>query len=144
MAVYSCSNLLGCRTLLDWTRISSELPQLFRSEGDISAWRRNQIIYCALQGAVLFRVCVAKYKQQYVLLEGRQELQVLMDFVVCAAALDRHGWKGSLPFPVDKEQLIFSDIPLCDKERLLSIEIPHSDFIVTTEKEMESLQAYYK
>lgn len=144
MAIYSCGNLLGCRTLLDWTQVRSELPGLFSGKRDVSARRKNLIIYFALQKAAPFHVCIAAHNGQYMLLHGEEELQILLDFILFGALLERSRWTDPLPFPGKEDRLAFSDISLSGQERLLSTKIPHCDFSVGTRKELESLQICYR
>lgn len=143
MAIYAHKNLLGCRTILDWTVAKEELPQLFDGKGDLSAQRRDTVIYFALQNTALFHVCVASYKGQYQLLHGAQELHVLLDFILCGAPLIRNSWTLPLPFPGKGEQCFFSSLTIQMRERLLSTKIPHCDLSVDTVPEMECLRAHY-
>lgn len=144
MAIYSCDNLLGCKTLLDWAQVKSELPQLFSGKREVSDRRKNLVVYFALQDAAPFHVCVAAHNGQYMLLHGGEELQILLDFILCGAPLERSRWTGPLPFPGTENRLTFADIPLGCQERLLATRIPHCDFSVGTEKELESLRIYYR
>ncbi len=143
MAIYPCNNLLGCQTLLDWTQVKKELPHLFHDAKPINIQSKNLILYFALQKVAPFHVCIVAYKDQYMLLHGKVELQILLDFILCDTSLERSQWISPHPFPSKKKNLSFWNLPLSHKERILATRIPHCDFCVTAEDELELLQSYY-
>lgn len=142
MAIYSCNNLLGCQTLLDWAQVKSELPQLFSGKEIANIQHKNLILYFAMQKIAPFHVCIVTYKEQYMLIHGEEELRILLDFVLCGTSLEKCQWTILQPFP-GRERLTFSDLPLSCKERMLATKIPHCDFSVSTGWELELLQSYY-
>lgn len=141
MAIYPHNNLLGCTTIQDWTIVKEELPQLFDGKSCLSTQRREAIIYFALQKTALFHVCVVSYSGRYQLLHGAQELQVLLNFILCGTPLIRDTWTLPLPFPVEGDQCTFASLSMQMRERLLATRIPHYDFSISTAQEMECL--YY-
>lgn len=143
MAIYPHKNLLGCRTVQDWTVVKEELPQLFDDRRRLNAKRRDAVIYFALQKTALFHVCIASYKGQYRLLHGTQELLALLDFILYGAPLTRNTWTLPLPFPGDGEQCTFSSLSMQMREQLLATRIPHCDVSVGTIGELECLSSYY-
>lgn len=143
MAIYSHKNLLGCTTIQDWTIVKKELPQLFNSRNGLNARNRETLIYFALQKTALFHVCIASYRGQYWLLHGTQELQILLDFILCGTSLMRNTWTLPLPFPGEGAQCTFSNLSMQMRERLLATKIPHCDLSVSTAQEMECLYAHY-
>lgn len=143
MAIYPHKNLLGCKTIQDWTIVKEELPQLFDSTRGINAQRRDAVIYFALQRTALFHVCVVSYKGQYRLLKGARELQYLFDFIICGVPLIRDTWTLPLAFPMEGTQCTFSSLSMQMREHLLSTKIPHCDLSVSTTQEMKYLCAYY-
>lgn len=143
MAIYPHNNLLGCRTIQDWTIVKEELPQLFDGKSGLNAQRREMIIYFALQKTALFHVCVVSYRGHYQLLHGTQELQVLLDFILCGTPLIRDTWTLPLPFPGEGAQCTFASLSMQMRERLLATRIPHYDFSIGTAQEMECLCMHY-
>lgn len=143
MAIYPHRNLLGCKTIQDWTIVKEEMPQLFDSRNGINARHRETVIYFALQKTALFHVCIASYKGQYWLLHGTQELQALLDFILHGVPLIRNTWTLPLPFPVEGTQCAFSNLSMQMRERLLATRIPHCDISVSTAQEMECLCTHY-
>lgn len=143
MAIYPHNNLLGCSTIQDWTIVKKEMPQLFDGRISLNTQRREEVIYFALQKTALFHVCVVSYRGQYQLLRGTQELQVLMDFILCGAPLMRDTWTLPMPFPVEEAQCTYSGLSMQARERLLAAKIPHCDISVSTAQEMEYLCTHY-
>lgn len=143
MAIYPHRNLLGCKTIQDWTTVKEEMPQLFDSRNSLTARRRETVIYFALQKTALFHVCIVSYKGQYRLLHGTQELQVLLDFILYDAPLIRNTWTLPLPFPGEGTQCTFSTLSMQTRECLLATRIPHCDISVSTAQEMECLCTHY-
>ncbi len=143
MAIYPHNNLLGCRTIQDWTIVTEELPQLFDGKSSLNTQRREAIIYFALQKTALFHVCVVSYRGHYQLLHGTQELQVLLNFILCGTPLMRDTWTLPLPFPGKGAQCTFASLSMQMRERLLTTRIPHYDFSISTAQEMECLCMYY-
>lgn len=143
MAIYPHNNLLGCRTIQDWTTVKEEFPQLFDKKIDLNIQRRETIIYFALQRTALFHVCVVSYKGQYQLLHGTQELQVLLDFVLCGTPLIRDTWTLPLPFPGKGTQCTFASLSTRMRNLFLTTKVPHYDFSISTVQEMECLYMHY-
>ena len=143
MAIYPHKNLLGCTTIQDWTIVKNEMPQIFERRNGLNARDREIVIYFALQKIALFHVCIASYRGRYWLLHGMQELQVLLDFIVCGVPLIRNTWSLPLPFPGEGTQCTFSNLSMQMRERLLATKIPHCDLSVSTTQEMECLYARY-
>ena len=144
MAIYPHRNLLGCRTLRDWTIISKELPQLFNRKNNLSMQRKNAVIYFALQNTALFHACVATYQNHYLVLDGAEELYVLMDFILREVPLLQSTWTLPVPFPGDGSKCSFSNLSIQKREQLLETRIPHSDLSVNTVQEIECLYSYYR
>lgn len=143
MAIIVNRNLLGCSTLRDWAAVNSELPHIMRNAPEVAPERRNMLLYFAMQGAAPFHTCTVLYRQQVLLLYGAAELRVLLDFLFRGVSIERELWRFPLPLPGDKPQLTAAELSSRERERIFSTRVPHCDFTVDTQVELDTLRAYY-
>jgi len=143
MAIIANRNLLGCDTLRDWAVVRSELPYILEDEPGVDPRRRDALIYFALQGAAPFHICAVLCQERILLLHGAAELRTLTDFMFCGAPVERERWRFPLPLPGDKPCLTASDFSPGERERVLTVRIPHCDFTVDSQEDLEALRAYY-
>ena len=146
MSINKLPQLTNFRTILEWSRVFDDCPQLVYSGQDLSpipdADFAAMILLCMRQVAP-FSVTAALCEKRIMICQGCRELYSLHNFFIGNIPIKREEWYFSIPFFTDSPECYYQQLPLHQQSRILSASV-HAQYLkVDNMSDFKLLYRYY-